>query len=827
MNLSDYLTPEHLETIRALPLEKQREILKKIKRAREKIAADKAKMKFIDYVQYMWPTFISGEHHRIMGDAFDRIISGKLKRLIINMPPRHTKSEFGSWLLPTKFLGHNPSAKVMQLSHTSDLATDFGRKVRDTINDDENYARIFPGTKLKADTSAAGKWKTADGGEYFALGVGGKLAGKGADLLIIDDPHALHVDTPIATTEGWKTMGTVEVGDQVFGPDGTPTTVVDKSGVYHDRPLYAVTTSDSEVILADAKHLWNVRTSTRVDDPYRNLTTEKLVEPRSSGFMIPRHAPVQYPRRDLLIDPWVLGAWLGDGTATLGRMTAHPDDAPYMRDQFHARGYRTTDLTDPFSFGVEGLLVELRQLGVLGNKHIPEEYLTASVEQRMCLLQGLMDTDGNVTKSGQCVFHNKDASLVDQVVELLRSLGRKCQRRTYVCDGNYGTCLMHRVTFKLKDAALMPRKRERTKDTEDKQHRSITVERTVMKGPVQCITVDRDDGLFLAGRGYVVTHNSEQEYIRALAGDSAAFDDAFEWYQSGPRQRLQPGAAIVVIMTRWHLRDITGRLIKRMTMDRGREDWEIIEFPALLPSGNPIWPEYWSREELEATRAQLTPQQWNAQYQQNPTAEGAAIVKREWWQRWEGPPPKCEVIIQSWDTAFSAKETSDYSACTTWGVFTIEDPTTGYPAKHVILLDAFRGRYEFPELKTVAFTEWRRRQPEIFLVENKASGQSLIQEFRRMGIPVSQFTPTRGNDKVARLNAISDLFASGNVWYPDGARFAEEVIDEIAAFPVGEHDDYVDATTQALLRFRQGGFINLSSDFEEEDYMPRRIAAYY
>jgi predicted phage terminase large subunit-like protein len=181
-------------------------------------------------------------------------------------------------------------------------------------------------------------------------------------------------------------------------------------------------------------------------------------------------------------------------------------------------------------------------------------------------------------------------------------------------------------------------------------------------------------------------------------------------------------------------------------------------------------------------------------------------------------------VIQSWDTAFETKNNSDYSACTTWGVF-YNNEDRGSP--NIILLDAFKDRMTFPELKQIALKHYKEWKPDAFIVEKKAAGAPLIQELRLIGIPVQEFSPSRGNDKMVRLNAVADLFTSGKVWAPD-TRWAREVIEEIASFPVGEHDDFVDTCTQALLRYRQGGFISLETD-EQEDltYKYRRRAAYY
>jgi predicted phage terminase large subunit-like protein len=498
MNLDDVL-----KKLPHLPIEKQAEVLKLLDEYKGARDREKSQGNFLHYVKKMWPGFIAGRHHKLMADKFERIARGELRRVIINMPPRHTKSEFASFLLPSWFLGKYPEKKVIQTSHTAELAVGFGRKVRNLVGADV-YKEVFPDVGLQADSKAAGRWSTNRGGEYFAIGVGGAVTGKGADLLIIDDPH-----------------------------------------------------SEQEAKLA---------------------------------------------------------------------------------------------MTDP-----------------------------------------------------------------------------------------------------------------------------------------------------------------------------GIFDSVYEWYTSGPRQRLQPGGAIVIVMTRWSTKDLTGRILKSSIEDEKVNEWEIIELPALLPSGNPLWPEFWPIEELEALKAELPVSKWNAQYQQKPTSEEGAIIKREWWKLWEAErPPSCEFIIQSWDTAFTKSNRSDYSACTTWGVF---HPDEG-PDAHVILLDAFKERMEFPELKRKAFEMWKDWEPDAFVVEAKAAGAPLIYELRQMGIPVQEFTPSRGNDKVVRVNAVSDLFSSGKVWAPR-KRWAEEVMEEIAGFPYSDNDDLTDSTTQALIRFRKGGFVRLQTDEPDDPVYFRRKVGYY
>jgi predicted phage terminase large subunit-like protein len=261
-------------------------------------------------------------------------------------------------------------------------------------------------------------------------------------------------------------------------------------------------------------------------------------------------------------------------------------------------------------------------------------------------------------------------------------------------------------------------------------------------------------------------------------------------------------------------------------VERDGDEWEVINLPAILPTGKPLWPEFWSYDELEKLRNELPISKWSAQYQQDPTSEQGALVKREWWKVWEEDrPPACDYVIQSWDTAFTKNERSDYSACTTWGVFYKDEDKNN---ANIILLDAFKERMEFPDLKRRAFDTYKDWEPDALIVEAKASGAPLIFELRQMGLPVQEFTPTRGNDKITRVNSVADLFASGKVWAPP-TRWADEVINEMASFPNSEHDDLVDSATQALIRFRKGGFIRLDSDEPDEVqyFKSRRKAAYY
>lgn len=512
MNLNKLnLTPkEALALQAALPtmsVAEKIELMDMLEERERRNSMYQARANLIDFAKHVYPGFKVGPQHKKLAKIFQDVIDGKKKRVIINIAPRMGKSEFSSYLFPAYFLGNFPNKKIIMGTHTAGLSEDFGRRVRNLL-DMEEYREVFPNTQVAADQSAAGKWSTSAGGQYYAAGVGGALAGRGADLFVIDDPH------------------------------------------------------------------------------------------------------------------------------------------------------------------------------------------------------------------------------------------------------------------------------------------------------------------------------SEQD---VKINSRLAFDTAWNWFQTGPLQRLMPGGAIIVIMTRWSKLDLTGRLIDYQTKNEGSIPWEIVELPAILNEGadneKSLWPEQWPLETLKATKASIDPKFWNAQYMQQPTADTSAIISRKHWRIWESDdPPKCEYIIQSWDTAFETKNNSDYSACTTWGVWYNEEEGN---AAQIILLDAFKDRMAFPELKQIALKHWREWDPDAFIVEKKAAGAPLIQELRNMGIPVQETNPSRGNDKMVRLNAVSDLFASGMVWAPD-TRWAREVIEEVASFPVGEHDDFVDTLSQALLRFRQGGFISLESDERDEpQFFRRKTHAYY
>lgn len=535
--------------------------------------------------------------------------------------------------------------------------------------------------------------------------------------------QALALDTPIPTPRGWTTMAQIQVGDEVLGINGAPIRVVGKSEVFSQRPAYEIRSDDGATVIADEDHLWTVKLG-RNDGEFRTYSTKKLYarEHKRAGKGLdprrPRPPEViawQLPEQKLPIDPYVLGAWLGDGTTGQATQTAHEDDQAWWFAEFERLGYPCRAHTDPQSFGVlGGLRTALISSELLQCKRIPPEYLRGSAYQRLSLLQGLMDTDGTVQR-GQACFANTREDLADAVCELVLSLGGKPFKSGFYGRRRNGepAQFCYRIHFYLANACRMPRKAAKARARKEKIGRFLSFSYVGLRD-TQCIRVNAPDGLFLAGTGCLPTHNS-------------------------------------------------------------------------------------------------------------PTSEAGALVKREWWQDWEKEdPPHCEYLICSLDAAQEAHNRADFNAFQVWGVFYDEREKA-----NIILLDAWKKRMEYPELKSEMIKEIERWEPDTFLIEKKSSGSVLYQEFRNAGVPVSEFTPGKGQDKIARVNSVSDIFSSGLVWAPRARRWAMEVIEECSDFPNGDFDDQVDAMTLALRRFRTGGFIRLPTDEKDEDKQWKRKRQYY
>lgn len=336
---------------------------------------------------------------------------------------------------------------------------------------------------------------------------------------LFDEPLAL--DTPVPTPDGWTTIGEIEAGDSVFGVDGSPALVLGVSPVRVGRPCFRVTFSDQTSVVTDAGHRWAVIDRAHAYRGLVQMTTGEMassMRTRSGCFRwsVPQPAPIQMPDRNLPIDPYVLGAWLGDGDATAPTIHQSEADAGEMMEALAAAGspsHRISGRTAVRMY-VDGLRTPLRTEGLLGAKRIPDRYLRASAAQRMALVRGLMDTDGHVTPGGWVAFVTNRMAFAIQVAELLRSLGFKPSVRS-VRDDRSRTGEMVKVSF-MADASRVPfrmaRKAARCSRPRgtNSRTRSIVAIESVESVPVKCIGVDNADHLFLVGEGMVPTHNTHR-----------------------------------------------------------------------------------------------------------------------------------------------------------------------------------------------------------------------------------------------------------------------------------------------------------------------------
>lgn len=345
---------------------------------------------------------------------------------------------------------------------------------------------------------------------------------------------ALSLDTPIQTQNGVKYMKDIKVGDYVFGLKGEPVRVEFTSDIFYNHDCYEVTFEDGEKIISDAEHLWSVKV--RWQDEYKVYTTEemstKFNQPYTRHgvmcdnyvYRVPMPEAVQYIEKDLPLDPYVLGVWLGDGNARDTRITCADSDLENMLENLSNSQYNIKVYDRPKNVSAIGIGVtprgqenivktKLKQMNLIQNKHIPEIYLYGSVEQRMELLRGLMDTDGTIDKEGHCEFYQKKYEFVRQVSQLISSLGIKNRIREKRVKYKNKILLNHVVSFttsKEKPCFKLKRKYERLKDVLDKkgEYKTIVDIKKVNRVPTKCISVDSQDALYLCGNNFTVTHNT-------------------------------------------------------------------------------------------------------------------------------------------------------------------------------------------------------------------------------------------------------------------------------------------------------------------------------
>ena len=804
----DDITPELIQSAlaHASPEEqfKLQTILGELEKRKKRAACQSD---FIEFVRSQYPDFISGAHHRRIAKLFEDIAEGKKKRVIINLAPRHSKSLFASYLFPAWFLGKNPKKQILQVSNTAELAEGFGRQVRNLLEMD-SFRTVFPDVELRADSKAAGRWNTNHNGVYYATGVNAAIAGRGADLAIIDDPHTeaealaavfnpgiydklyewyttgirqrlqpggaivivmcMTGDTPVLMASGEeKPLRDVRSGDLVatFDNGRLATSKVNNWQSNGVDSIYKIQTQSGRILRANERHPFLIMNEGVLEwTRLRNLRRGDLLV--SLKAATDQHEQKPNPESAGLAKP---------ATATTAK-TQMPQD----------EGRGTTEngkVKRALSRIAKSLCIAMGYATTITQKNTGRTEKEEGPQSNAAHVGSKTGTESHLTSIQQC---SKSKGVDAQYAEI-------CPETMFGPIGAANCALTIATTLEKFGVSSA----------------TTAISPLAMVRQQQYLNELQRISDFTADPIVSITPDGEEEVF------DVEIDRTENFIANG----------VVSHNTRWSLRDLTAQVLEQAAKDKKADQWEVFEFPAILPSGKSLWPEYWSIDELETVKASIPANKWQSQYMQNPTSDETAIIKRDAWQRWDNKePPDCEYTLMSFDCAFEAKQTADYSAMTLWGVWFNEEDGED----HVILLDAWRGKLEFPELKAKTLELYRDHEPDSIIIEKKATGAPLIYELRRMGIPVQEFTPSRGNDKIARLNAISDIFASGRVWAPQ-RKWADEVIEELAAFPFGKNDDYVDTTSQAISRIRKGGMVRTRHDEKDDDYYAYRgrKAAYY
>ncbi len=740
------------------------------------------------------PTYETAQHLRQLADKLEALERGEIKRLMVFMPPRHGKTEICSIRLPAWYLGRNPQAQIIACSYAEGLAYSNSYAVRETI-ESPRYQRLWP---LKLDVAGAVRWQLAGKdnkrASYIAAGVGGGITGEGADCL--------PAGTMITTNRGLQAMENLQYSPgscKILTYDTGKKELQWKSKeAFSVRPeswLYRITTASGRMVETTANHrIWTRGGYKRACEVTAGDSLVCVVRSTVQAFCL----------RDEKINKTRISIEL-----LFGEMPECPRGNQESPEMYNLRkSCRTENAEVLQSVSSEASRTENRTPRF--NSEMPDVQSGIQVKMagqesgKVCnvLLESVCRAGPFSLNGGE---EQSELAKRGESIKEGRSLGKSLSDSKATCEGTRRQSLCN-MPFHDKTPYTPSRQLANEQCLDKPCHvmrnlsskiasgigiETITdivssIERLHAKTTVYDLQVSHNHNFFANG---ILVHNCliiDDPIKNQEEAESEVYrQKIFDWYRTTARTRLQPNGKIVIIQTRWHVADLAGKILEQAATDKDADQWEILNLPA-IKDNQALWPERYPLEALNNIRASIGSRSFESLYQGSPTQAEGAVFRRDWW-RYYKIKPVFKQIIHSWDTAFKTKSSSDYSVLTVWGV-----TATGY-----YLLDVIRQRLELPDLKRTAILAAQRDKPSAIYIEDAASGQSLIQELRReTSLPI---IPKRvDSDKVVRAYAVTPLIEAGRVYLPESAPWLLEFIEELSAFPNGEHDDEVDSLTLAL-----------------------------
>ena len=798
-------------------------------------------------------TVMPALHHELLLARLQDVAEGRIFHLMILMPPGSAKSSYASVVFPTWYMGRFANKNIIMATYGSSLAQKFGRKCR-AICRSKQFEELYHAT-LTGDNSAVDDWSITNTSTYMCGGVLSGMTGNRADCLL---GH-----TEIQTIDGIKTIkdiATSAITCYVLSYDSGQivyrkviATASKEAAVY-----YRIRTANGRVVEATGNHrVYTKNGYVRTDmlSPGDCLLSAMPKECAVTGIRCAEEIAGKKPKHILLqtmfdhlrqYSAWVRekglqALWwatgshkelLFSGMPSKRKKAAHykhpAEDLPAV--QYRVSASHAHPAAPVLQYGLQ----ESRSCVANDGEKKPwmaswNEFASRAATWCACLPKNAANNIRTRLASLLCVFGKEKTTCPSHEFEPIgQSLGESS-------DALQG--LPHRVA------------REGTFQTQSDF--VDMVECIHEPATVYDIQVEGTECFFANG---ILVHNCliiDDPFKNREEADSPVIrDKVWEEYKSSLKTRIKPGGAEILINTRWHEDDLSGRILPKnydgrtgWVKSQDGEDWYVLNIPAQCehhddPLGRKVGEYLWTEwfpvkwwEQTKRSQSIPTPRNWAALYQQRPAPDSGGIFSRDKLKLWPAkkPLPKFEYIVQSWDTAFTDKTENDYNAFGALGIFSLGE---GKPFA-ALLLDFWQLHMQYPELRIKALGEYQTiygpddgQRADVVLIEEKGSGIVLCQDLHRAGVPVRKYNPGRA-DKIQRANAITHLIENGLLYIPESDRtpnkfvsWAEDLINQMCSFPNAAHDDAVDMLVQALSLLRDQRWLNVDPVPEPAEMRP-------